>query len=68
MGAVPPLDPAEPEAIRPRSLAQTLVGISDRIDAGMAALGRLVALLGFVTVLICFATVYLRYALGVGFT
>lgn len=40
---------------------------ADRLDAFTARVGRLVAYLGFATVLICFATVYLRYVLGVGF-
>ena len=45
-----------------------LVRAADRIDALMAWLGRVVALLGYATVLICFISVYLRYVLGVGFT
>jgi len=38
-----------------------------RLDAFTAGVGRVVAYLGVTTVLICFATVYLRYALGIGF-
>jgi TRAP-type mannitol/chloroaromatic compound transport system permease small subunit len=38
-----------------------------RLDAFTAWVGRVVAYLGVATVLICFATVYLRYALGIGY-
>jgi TRAP-type mannitol/chloroaromatic compound transport system permease small subunit len=38
-----------------------------RLDAFTAGVGRVIAYLGVATVLICFTTVYLRYALGIGF-
>lgn len=41
--------------------------LAARLDAFTAWVGRIVAYLGVATVLICFATVYLRYAFGVGF-
>ena len=47
--------------------AGTLERLAARLDAFTARVGRIVAYLGVATVLICFATVYLRYALGVGF-
>ena len=49
-------------------LAGALARTADSIDAFMAWFGRIIALLGFATVLLCFVTVYLRYALGIGFT
>ena len=51
-----------------RELASNLSLFARRIDSLTRAIGRTVALLGFATALICFATVYLRYALGIGFT
>lgn len=51
-----------------RQLASDLSRVAQRIDNFTTAVGRIVSLLGFATVLVCFATVYLRYALGVGFT
>lgn len=45
----------------------TLARLAARLDAFTARVGRIVAYLCVATVLICFATVYLRYALGVGF-
>lgn len=51
-----------------RPLAGRLLGVAGRIDRFTSGLGRLVALLGFATVLICFLSVYLRYAIGVGFS
>ena len=41
--------------------------LAARLDAFTAWVGRVVAYLGVATVLICFATVYLRYALGIGY-
>ena len=38
-----------------------------RLDAFTAGVGRVVAYLGLATVLICFANVYFRYVLGIGF-
>lgn len=43
------------------------VGVADRLDALSTGIGRVVAYFTLATVLICFVTVYLRYALGVGF-
>ncbi len=51
-----------------RAFADNLDRLAGRIDGFTRAVGRVVALLGFATVLICFATVYFRYALGIGFT
>lgn len=48
--------------------ARKALAVAERIDGVTAVIGRAVALLGFLTVLICFTTVYLRYALGVGFS
>jgi hypothetical protein len=45
----------------------TLERTAARLDAFTAWVGRVVAYLGVATVLICFATVYLRYALGIGY-
>ncbi|MSP80825.1 MAG: TRAP transporter small permease subunit [Rhodospirillales bacterium] len=41
--------------------------LAARLDAFTAWVGRVVSYLGVATVLICFATVYLRYALGIGY-
>jgi len=49
------------------SLATFLSTVADRLDALTRGVGRVVAYLMFATVLICFMTVYLRYALGIGF-
>ena len=38
-----------------------------RLDAFTAGVGRVVAYFGLATVFLCFACVYLRYALGIGF-
>ena len=46
---------------------RTLSTIAARIEALTTRVGRVVAYLTIVTVLVCFASVYLRYALGVGF-
>jgi TRAP-type mannitol/chloroaromatic compound transport system permease small subunit len=43
-----------------------LNAVADRIDSVTTAIGRVVAWLTLATVLICFATVYLRYALHIG--
>lgn len=51
-----------------RDTASWLTAAADQIDAFTTIVGRAAAWLGFATVLICFLTVYLRYALGVGFT
>lgn len=64
--AAPPK--GEPHLQPARPIAGVLLRVSERIDAGMAILGRVVALMGYATILICFATVYLRYAVGIGFT
>lgn len=55
------------EAEKP-AVTDRLLKVAGRIDAFMNRLGRVVALLGFATVLICFASVYLRYAVGIGFS
>ena len=47
--------------------AGSLEKIAARLDAFTASVGRVVSYLGVATVLICFATVYLRYALGIGY-
>ncbi|MBM3951258.1 MAG: TRAP transporter small permease subunit [Rhodospirillales bacterium] len=44
-----------------------LARLAARLDVFTAWVGRIVAYLCVATVLICFANVYLRYALGVGF-
>ena len=41
--------------------------MADRLDAFTGAFGRVVSYLGLVTVLITFATVYLRYAFDIGY-
>lgn len=46
--------------------AHTLLRIADSIDRVTDAIGRVVAWLTLATVLICFATVYLRYVLHIG--
>ncbi len=43
-----------------------LNAVADRIDQVTAAIGKVVAWLTLATVVICFATVYLRYAMHVG--
>ena len=48
----------------PASRLEALAAPHDDITNG---LGRVVAYVGVATVLICFATVYLRYAFGIGF-
>lgn len=45
---------------------RTLQTIADRIDAITSVIGKAVAWLTLATVLICFATVYLRYAMHIG--
>jgi TRAP-type mannitol/chloroaromatic compound transport system permease small subunit len=47
--------------------AGSLEKTAARLDAFTAWVGRIVSYLGVATVLICFATVYLRYALGIGY-
>ena len=42
------------------------VAVADRIDSVTAAIGKVVAWLTLATVVICFATVYLRYAMHIG--
>jgi TRAP-type mannitol/chloroaromatic compound transport system permease small subunit len=49
------------------SESRFLVGAADRLDALSTAVGRVVAYFTLATVLICFGTVYLRYAMGVGY-
>ena len=44
-----------------------LFRVADRLDALSTGVGRVVAYFTLATVLICFATVYLRYAMGVGY-
>jgi TRAP-type mannitol/chloroaromatic compound transport system permease small subunit len=51
-----------------RYLAGTLLAVATRLDGATRRIGRMVALLGFATVLVCFGSVYLRYAVGVGYT
>lgn len=48
--------------------AERLLALARRIDALNDAAGTLAAWLGVGTVLLCFASVYLRYAFGIGFT
>jgi TRAP-type mannitol/chloroaromatic compound transport system permease small subunit len=43
-----------------------LNAVADRIDSVTTAIGKVVAWLTLATVLICFATVYLRYAMHIG--
>ena len=43
-----------------------LNAIADRIDSITTVIGKVVAWLTLATVLICFATVYLRYAMNIG--
>lgn len=50
------------------ALADRLVAFSRRIDGFNDAAGTLAAWLGVGTVVMCFASVYLRYAFGIGFT
>jgi TRAP-type mannitol/chloroaromatic compound transport system permease small subunit len=45
---------------------QWLNAVANRIDSVTAAIGKVVAWLTLATVLICFATVYLRYAVHIG--
>jgi TRAP-type mannitol/chloroaromatic compound transport system permease small subunit len=47
--------------------ARVLSAAADRIERFTARIGRVTAYFTVATVLICFATVYLRYALGIGF-
>lgn len=47
--------------------ASRLEALAARLDAFTTGVGRVVAYLGVATVLICFTTVYLRYAFGIGF-
>lgn len=51
-----------------RPLAARLLKAADRIDAFTRWSGRAAAWLGFATVLVCFLSVYLRYALDLGYT
>jgi TRAP-type mannitol/chloroaromatic compound transport system permease small subunit len=44
-----------------------LARVAARLDALATGIGRVVAYLTIATVLICFANVYLRYAVGIGF-
>jgi TRAP-type mannitol/chloroaromatic compound transport system permease small subunit len=44
-----------------------LLAVADRLDAFTRGVGRAAACFTIATVLICFATVYLRYAVGVGY-
>jgi TRAP-type mannitol/chloroaromatic compound transport system permease small subunit len=44
-----------------------LLAVADRLDALTRGVGRAVAYFCVATVLICFVTVYLRYAVGIGF-
>lgn len=50
------------------SVASALRKTADGIDTFTYWLGRTIAFLGFATVIICFATVYLRYVMGIGYT
>lgn len=47
--------------------AKALATVADRLDALTRGVGRVVAYFMVATVMICFVTVYLRYALGIGF-
>lgn len=47
--------------------AKVLATVADRLDALTKGVGRVVAYFMVATVMICFITVYLRYALGIGF-
>ena len=44
-----------------------MVVVAERLDAFSNAVGRVVSYLGLATVLIAFATVYLRYAFDIGY-
>lgn len=56
------------EGSHPGAVALALSALAGRIDGFTGKVGRTVAHLGFATVLVCYATVYMRYALGVGYT
>lgn len=51
----------------PSSKIRLLSAVAARLDALTEGVGRVVAYFTLITVLICFATVYMRYAMGVGF-
>lgn len=51
----------------PAAKRGTLLASADRLDAVTRVIGHGVAYLGLATVLIAFATVYLRYAFDIGF-
>ena len=51
----------------PSPKTRILSAVADRLDALTEGVGRIVAYFTLITVLICFATVYLRYAMGIGF-
>lgn len=53
---------------KPSAIVRALEVIAGRIDGFTLRVGRVVALLGFATVIVCYATVYMRYAIGVGYT
>lgn len=50
-----------------RAATKFLSTAADRLDALTKGAGRIVAYFTVATVLICFVTVYLRYAVGIGF-
>jgi TRAP-type mannitol/chloroaromatic compound transport system permease small subunit len=54
--------------IGPVRAERLLLGTADRIDALNDRIGQTTAVLFLATVVVCFATVYLRYALGIGMT
>lgn len=55
-------------ASQPKPIVRLLEYTADRIDSFTRKIGRISALLGFATALICYATVYMRYAVGIGYT
>ena len=50
-----------------RASTNLLSSAADRLEALTTGVGRVVAYFSVATVLICFVTVYLRYAVGIGF-
>jgi TRAP-type mannitol/chloroaromatic compound transport system permease small subunit len=50
----------------PTAAQGMLLRLADRIDRVSETVGRVVSFVTFATVAICFATVYLRYALNIG--
>lgn len=54
------------EAARIRNGPRALRAVADRIDRVSESIGRVISWLTLVTVVICFVTVYLRYALNIG--